>query len=63
MTITGLTCPIDDLALKVLTTITRGFDPPKTRGEHLHIEVDDTTVCLNGHTWHVTAGFVMERTG
>lgn len=62
MTIAGLTCPIDGLVLGAIVTVTRGVDPPKTRGEHLHVEVDDILTCLSGHSWHITAGFLMERT-
>jgi len=61
MLLTGITCPIDALAVVSVTFDEKGIAQPRARGDHLHIEADQEVTCLNGHTWQIVGGFQMER--
>lgn len=61
MTLTIL-CPIDRLALRVVTPVEKQGDATNLRGEHVHNEIDSSGTCPNGHTWTIQADMLLTRT-
>lgn len=61
----SLDCPIDGTAVTTNRAPTTVKLPPPTDqgvGSHAHIDFDLTLSCSNGHTWHIVANVLVERT-
>jgi len=60
------TCPIDGLGLSTEIAVPEGDAAVREAGEqigkHLHLMVDASFTCLNGHSWNVRDNLMMERT-
>jgi len=63
MTSFVFTCPLDGLALKTEIPVALGDDPTRDSqiGKHLHLAVDVSFICLNGHEWRSRDSLTLER--
>jgi len=57
-----LLCPIDNLVLD-LPIYTEAGIPARdaTVGGHMHLSIDQTVTCANGHRWRIRGELVQER--
>ena len=55
-----ITCPIDGLAVFVISLDWKRNDA-EDQAIHMHIPVVATAQCLTGHQWRINGDLVMER--
>lgn len=63
MTLTGFLCPIDGLALLGIGgTLASPAGRNTDVGDHVHLGLDGSATCLNGHQWRILGGPLLTRT-
>lgn len=64
MTLSGMTCPIDGLALSNVEAEHANVARDRVLGKHVHILVKSRDVsCSEGHAWRVEANLTLSRRG
>jgi hypothetical protein len=66
MTRSDLICPLDGLVLGLPSAVIKqDTDLAKDAavGGHVHLPIDVTLFCANGHRWRAKGDIILERTG